>query len=82
MRTHARSCHKSATTPGLYQGHDRKTGQLKWTATLVDLVIGSNSELRAVAEVYAESDGEERFVQQFVAAWSKVTNLDRFDLHR
>jgi catalase-peroxidase len=73
---------KSASTPGLYEGHDRKTGQVKWTATSVDLVFGSNSELRAVAEVYAESDGEERFVQQFVAAWTKVTNLDRFDLHR
>jgi catalase-peroxidase len=73
---------KSATTEGLYEGHDRKTGQLKWTATPVDLVFGSNSELRAVAEVYAESDGEERFVQQFVAAWTKVTDLDRFDLHR
>jgi catalase-peroxidase len=73
---------KSATTQGLYGGHDRKTGQIKWTATSVDLVFGSNSELRAVAEVYAESDGEERFVQQFVEAWSKVTNLHRFDLHR
>jgi catalase-peroxidase len=72
---------KSATTQGLYEGHDRKTGQLKWTATSVDLVFGSNSELRAIAEVYAESDGEERFVRQFVEAWSKVTNLDRFDLH-
>ena len=73
---------KSDTTAGLYEGQDRKTGQLKWTATPVDLVFGSNSELRAVAEVYAESDGESRFMQQFVSAWTKVTNLDRFDLHR
>jgi catalase-peroxidase len=73
---------KSATQVGVYEGHDRKTGQLKWTATPVDLVYGSNSELRAVAEVYAESDGEERFVRQFVEAWTKVTNLDRFDLQR
>jgi catalase-peroxidase len=73
---------KSSTTQGLYEGHDRKTGQIKWTATPVDLVFGSNSELRAIAEVYGESDGKERFVQQFVEAWTKVTNLDRFDLHR
>ncbi len=73
---------KSAVTPGLYEGHDRKTGKLKWTATPVDLVFGSNAELRAVAEAYAEADGQKRFVQQFVAAWVKVTNLDRFDLHR
>jgi catalase-peroxidase len=72
---------KSATTQGLYEGYDRKTGQIKWTATPVDLVFGSNSELRAVAEVYAESDGGDRFVQQFIEAWTKVTNLDRFDLH-
>ena len=67
---------------GVYEGRERKTGQLRWTATPVDLVYGSNSELRAVAEVYAESDGEERFVRQFVQAWTKVTNLDRFDLQR
>ena len=73
---------KSASHAGLYEGHDRKTGTLKWTATPVDLVFGSNSELRAVAEVYAESDGEARFLRQFVAAWTRVTNLDRFDLHR
>ena len=72
---------KSATTQGLYEGYDRKTGQIKWTATPVDLLFGSNSELRAVAEVYAESDGGDRFVQQFIEAWTKVTNLDRFDLH-
>jgi len=71
---------KSATADGIYEGHDRKTGQLRWTATSVDLVFGSNSELRAVAEVYAESDGEDRFVRDFVKAWAKVMNLDRFDL--
>jgi catalase-peroxidase len=71
---------KSATTDGLYEGHDRKTDQLRWTATPVDLIFGSNSELRAVAEVYASSDGKERFVKDFAKAWTKVMNLDRFDL--
>jgi catalase-peroxidase len=64
----------------LFEGWDRKTGALKWTATRVDLIFGSNSELRALAEVYASSDGEEKFVHDFVAAWNKVMNLDRFDL--
>ncbi len=64
----------------LYLGSDRATGQPKWTATRADLVFGSNSELRAVAEVYASSDGQEKFVKDFVAAWNKVMNLDRFDL--
>ena len=64
----------------LYLGTDRKTSQPKWTATRADLVFGSNAELRAVAEVYASSDGEEKFVKDFAAAWSKVMNLDRFDL--
>ncbi len=63
-----------------FAGHDRKTGALKWTATRVDLVFGSNSQLRALAEVYGCADGGEKFVQDFVAAWSKVMNLDRFDL--
>jgi catalase-peroxidase len=72
---------KSTQTDGLYEGHDRKTGKLRWTATPVDLVFGSNSELRAVSEVYASSDGQERFVGQFVEAWTKVMSLDRFDLH-
>ncbi len=67
-------------TEGLYEGHDRKSGALKWTATPVDLVFGSNSELRAVAEVYASADGQERFVKDFVKAWTKVMNLDRFDV--
>jgi catalase-peroxidase len=71
---------KKSTTPGLLDGNDRATGQHKWTATVVDLVFGSNSQLRALAEFYAESDAEKRFVQDFVAAWTKVMNLDRFDL--
>jgi catalase-peroxidase len=65
---------------GLYEGHDRKTDALKWTATPVDLIFGSNTELRAIAEVYAQADGGERFVRDFVKAWAKVSNLDRFDL--
>lgn len=64
----------------LYMGTDRSTGQPKWTATRADLVFGSNSELRAIAEVYASSDGQEKFVKDFIAAWNKVMNLDRFDL--
>jgi catalase-peroxidase len=64
----------------LFEGRDHKTGELKWTATRVDLVFGSNSELRALAEVYACSDSKEKFVNDFVAAWNKVMNLDRFDL--
>ncbi len=63
-----------------FEGKDRKTGAVKWTGTRVDLVFGSNSVLRALAEVYAESDGNEKFVKDFVAAWTKVMNLDRFDL--
>ncbi len=69
-------------TPGLYQGRDRKTDAPRWTATPVDLIFGSNSELRAIAEVYAQADGGERFVRDFVAAWAKVSELDRFDLAR
>ena len=68
---------KSTKTAGLYEGHDRKNGQLKWTATPVDLVFGSHSELRAVSEVYAANDAKEKFVQDFVAAWAKVMELDR-----
>jgi catalase-peroxidase len=64
----------------LYEGRDRKTGQVKWTGTAADLVFGSNSQLRAVAEVYACSDSPASFVRDFVAAWGKVMNLDRFDL--
>ena len=65
---------------GVLEGRDRKTGELKWTGTVVDLVFGSNSQLRALAEVYACSDGGQAFVKDFVAAWTKVMNLDRFDL--
>ncbi|MBS1202683.1 MAG: catalase/peroxidase, partial [Chromatiaceae bacterium] len=65
---------------GTFEGRDRATGELKWTATRVDLVFGSNSQLRAIAEVYGQDDAKERFVKDFVAAWSKVMNADRFDL--
>jgi len=72
---------KAATSPeGVYEGRDRATGELKWTGTAVDLVFGSNSELRAIAEVYASDDSKEKLVRDFVAAWDKVMNLDRFDL--
>jgi catalase-peroxidase len=71
---------KSATSEGVLEGRDRATGELKWTGTVVDLVFGSNSQLRALAEVYACSDSQEAFVKDFVAAWNKVMNLDRFDL--
>jgi len=64
----------------LYEGSDRVTGKVKWTGTRADLVFGSNAELRAVAEVYASADAGKKFVQDFVAAWNKVMNLDRFDL--
>jgi len=69
---------KSAQAEGVYEGRDRASGQIKWTATPVDLVFGSNSELRAIAEVYGANDGSEKFVKDFVAAWNKVMNLDRF----
>ena len=65
----------------LYEVRDRKTGTTKWTATRVDLVFGSNAILRAYAEVYAQDDAELKFVNDFVAAWTKVMNADRFDLH-
>jgi catalase-peroxidase len=71
---------KSATSEGVLEGRDRATGQLKWTGTVVDLVFGSNSQLRALAEVYACSDAQQKFVRDFVVAWSKVMDLDRFDL--
>jgi catalase-peroxidase len=72
----------SRDTEGVYEGRDRTTGELKWTATAVDLVFGSNSQLRALAEVYAADDAREKFVHDFIAAWDKVMTLDRFDLHR
>jgi catalase-peroxidase len=71
---------RPAATDGLFEGRDRTSGQVKWTGTRVDLVFGSNSELRALAEVYACDDAKEKFVKDFVAAWNKVMNLDRFDL--
>ncbi|MCX6178588.1 MAG: catalase/peroxidase HPI [Chlorobiales bacterium] len=71
---------KSVTTEGVLEGLDRTTGELKWTGTIVDLVFGSNSQLRALAEVYACADSQQSFVRDFVAAWDKVMNLDRFDL--
>ncbi len=72
---------KSASNDqGVFEGRDRKTGELKWTGTRVDLIFGSNSELRAIAEVYGCADSEEKFLKDFIAAWNKVMNLDRFDL--
>jgi catalase-peroxidase len=70
----------SSTAEGLFEGLDRSTGEIKWTGTRVDLIFGSNSQLRALAEVYAASDSKETFVKDFVAAWNKVMNLDRYDL--
>ena len=68
------------TADGRYDGRDRATGEEKWSATRVDLIFGSNSQLRALAEVYAQNDAKEKFVRDFIAAWSKVMELDRFDL--
>jgi catalase-peroxidase len=73
-------CQASATSPGVFEGRDRATGAVKWTGTRVDLVFGSNSQLRAIAEVYASDDSRQAFVRDFVVAWGKVMNLDRFDL--
>ena len=72
---------KSSNSEGIYEGLDRASGKVKWTATPVDLVFGSNSELRSVAEVYASADGQERFVRDFAKTWAKVMNLDRSDRH-
>ena len=71
---------KASSTEGVFEGRDRATGKVRWTGTRVDLVFGSNSQLRAIAEVYASSDSQRKFVSDFVAAWSKVMNLDRFDI--
>jgi catalase-peroxidase len=71
---------KSSASEGVYEGRDRETGELKWMATPADLIFGSSSELRAVAEVYAAEDAHEKFVRDFVAAWTHVMTLDRFDL--
>ena len=70
----------SSGSQDVFEGRDRATGQLKWTGTSVDLIFGSNSELRALAEVYGCADSQEQFVKDFVAAWNKVMHLDRFDL--
>jgi catalase-peroxidase len=70
----------STSTENVYDGRDRASGESKWTATAVDLVFGANSQLRGIAEVYACDDAKEKFVQDFVAAWDKVMNLDRFDI--
>jgi len=64
----------------VFEGRDRTTGELQWTATRVDLIFGSNSQLRAIAEVYACADAREKFLNDFVAVWNKVMSLDRFDL--
>jgi catalase-peroxidase len=64
----------------VFEGRDRRTGEVRWTGTRVDLVFGSNSQLRALAEVYASEDAKEKFVRDFVAAWDKVMSLDRFDI--
>jgi len=70
----------SAGAEGVYEGRDRKTNELKWTGTRVDLIFGSHSQLRALAEVYACADSKEKFVADFVAVWTKVMDLDRFDI--
>ena len=67
---------------GIYEGRDRKTGAPRWTGTRVDLIFGSHAQLRALAEVYGQSDSQQKLVKDFVAAWVKVMNADRFDLHR
>ena len=71
---------KSSQDEDIFEGHDRESGELKYTATSVDLAFGANSQLRALAEVYASDDGKQRFVEDFVAAWNKVMMLDRFEI--
>ena len=71
----------TANDKDMFEGVDRKTGEVKWTATRVDLIFGSNSQLRALAEVYAQEDSKKKFINDFVAAWNKVMNADRFDLN-
>ena len=71
---------KASNLEGVYDGYDRKSGQLKWKATSVDLIFGANSELRAVAEFYATDDAKQQFIQDFVKAWVKIMQADRFDL--
>jgi catalase-peroxidase len=72
----------AASGNGVYEGRARGSSQVKWTATAVDLVFGAHAQLRAIAEVYASSDGQAKFIRDFVAAWDKVMNLDRFDLRK
>jgi catalase-peroxidase len=72
--------HPTSEAADTFNAHDRKTGEVKWSGTRVDLVFGSNSQLRALAEVYAQNDAKEKFVRDFIVAWNKVMNLDRFDL--
>ena len=69
-------------TNEIFEGHDRKTGKLKWTASRADLIFGSNSELRSLAEVYGSSDAQEKFIKDFISAWNKVMNLDRFEINK
>jgi catalase-peroxidase len=71
---------RNGSSTQVYEGRDRRTGELKWTATAVDLVFGSNDQLRAIAEVYAQNDSKERFARDFATAWGKVMNLGRYDL--
>jgi len=71
---------KSASQDGIYEGKNRSNGKLKWTATPVDLIFGSNTELRAIAEVYGSNDATDKFTTDFISAWTKVMTLDRFDL--
>ena len=71
---------RSTADENVFEGHDRASGKLKWTGTRVDLIFGSNSQLRALAEVYGSADAQAKFVANFVAAWTKVMNADRFDL--
>ncbi|MFO1405237.1 MAG: peroxidase family protein, partial [Azonexus sp.] len=72
--------HPTSPAADTFEGRDRQSGQVRWTATRVDLIFGSNSQLRALAEVYAQDDAKEKFVRDFAAAWTKVMNLDRFDV--
>ena len=71
---------KSPACEHFFEGRDRKSGEVKWTGSRVDLIFGSNSQLRAIAEVYASADAKDKFVHDFVAAWNKVMNLDRFEI--
>ncbi|HMP78214.1 MAG TPA: catalase-peroxidase, partial [Pirellulaceae bacterium] len=72
--------HRSSQDEQVFEGRDRETGDVKWTGTAVDLIFGSNSQLRAIAEVYGSDDAHDKFVRDFVDVWTKVMNLDRFDL--